>query len=81
MKEKGLESLRKEIDLIDDQLLDLILKRTSIVDQVGKIKKNSQDVVDKKRESEVISRLLSLHEGNFSKDSIQQLPAVYSCTY
>ena len=70
MKEKGLESLRKEIDSIDDQLLDLILKRTSIVDQVGVIKKNSLDVVDKKRESEVISRLLSLHKGNFSKDSI-----------
>ena len=73
MEKKDLKSLRKKIDSIDDQLLDLILKRTSIVDQVGAIKKNSLDVVDKKRESEVIKKLLNLHEGNFAKDSIVRI--------
>ena len=56
--------------LIDDQLLDLIVRRSSIVDTIGTFKKDSDSIVDKNREAEVISRLLNLHEGNFSKDSI-----------
>jgi len=73
MKDKNLQSLRGEIDSIDDQLLNLIVKRTSIVDDIGAIKKNQNNIVDKKRESEVISRLLNLHKGNFSKDSIVRI--------
>ena len=69
MKDKNLQSLRGEIDSIDDQLLNLIVKRTSIVDEIGVIKKNQNNIVDKKRESEVISRLLNLHKGNFSNMS------------
>ena len=41
MKEKELKFLRSEIDNIDDQLLELIVKRTSIVDQIGILKKGS----------------------------------------
>ena len=70
MQEKNLKSLRKEIDSIDDQLLELIIQRTSIVDELGILKKDSNNIVDKKREAEVMSRLLDLHKGNFSRDSI-----------
>ena len=73
MSLEDLKLLRGEIDYIDDQLLQLIIKRSSIVDQIGIIKnnkKNNNKVIDKKRESEVISRLLNLHSGNFSRDSI-----------
>jgi len=73
MQEKNLKSLRKEIDSIDDQLLELIIKRTSIVDRLGILKKNSKNIVDKKREAEIISRLLDLHKGNFSKDSLVRI--------
>ena len=73
MKDKNLQSLRGEIDSIDDQLLNLIVKRTSIVDDIGAIKNNQNNIVDKKRESEVLSRLLNLHKGNFSKDSIVRI--------
>ena len=69
MKEKNINGLRSEIDKIDNQLLDLIVKRSFIVDNIGKLKNTNTDVVDKKREAEVISRLLNLHRGNFSKDS------------
>ena len=34
MQEKNIKSLRKEIDSIDDQLLELINQRTSIVDKL-----------------------------------------------
>ena len=73
MQEKNLKSLRKEIDSIDDQLLELINKRTSIVDKLGILKKDSNSIVDKKREAEVISRLLNLHKGSFSRDSIVRI--------
>ena len=54
MQEKNLKSLRKEIDSIDDKLLELIVQRTSIVDKLGILKKDSNNIVDKKREAEVI---------------------------
>lgn len=73
MDEKNLDLLRTKIDLIDNQLMELIVKRSSIVDDIGKLKKDFSEVVDKKREKEVINRLLSLHEGNFSKDSIVRI--------
>ena len=41
--------------------------------KLGILKKDSNNVVDKKREAEVISRLLNLHKGNFSKDSIVRI--------
>ena len=73
MKESKLYSLRNEIDSIDDQILDLIVRRTSIVDKIGTLKKDLVNVVDKNRETEVISRLLNLHKGNFSKESIVRI--------
>ncbi len=73
MQEKNLKSLRSQIDSIDDQLLDLIVRRSSIVDKIGTFKKDSDSIIDKNREAEIISRLLNLHEGNFSKDSIVRI--------
>ena len=73
MQGKNLKSLREKIDSIDDQLLELIIQRTSIVDELGILKKDSNNIVDKKREAEVISRLLDLHKGNFSRDSIVRI--------
>ena len=39
-----LKFLRSEIDNIDDQLLELIVKRTSIVDDIGAIKNNQNNI-------------------------------------
>ena len=38
MSLEDLKLLREKIDYIDDQLLELIVKRSSIVDQIGIIK-------------------------------------------
>ena len=73
MKNDNLRSLRGEIDTIDDKILQLIVERTSIVDQIGILKENTSEVVDINRESEIIKRLLNLHKGNFSKDSIVRI--------
>ena len=73
MKENELKSLREKIDSIDDELLKLIIKRTSIVEEIGILKKSRDEVVDKNRESKVLARILKLHSGNFSKDSIVRI--------
>tara|TARA_B100000029_G_scaffold74269_1_gene66184 strand:- start:689 stop:2050 length:1362 start_codon:yes stop_codon:yes gene_type:complete len=73
MQEKNLKLLRSEIDKIDDQLLELIIKRTSVVDKIGGLKKDTTKIVDKDRENKVIARLLNLHKGNFSRDSIVRI--------
>ena len=73
MKDDNLRSLRVEIDNIDDKILQLIVERTSIVDQIGILKENNSEVVDTNRESKIIKRLLNLHKGNFSKDSIVRI--------
>ena len=73
MKENELKSLREKIDSIDDELLKLIIKRTSIVEEIGILKKSRDEVVDKNRESKVLARILKLHSGNFSKDSLVRI--------
>ncbi len=73
MQEKNLKLLRNEIDTIDDQLLKLLIQRSLIVENIGNFKKGSDQVVDKNRETEIISRLLDLHKGNFAKDSIVRI--------
>ncbi len=73
MNEEDLKLLRTKIDEIDDQLLELIIKRTSIVDEIGILKKNNSEVIDRNREQDVLKRLLKLHKGNFSKDSVVRI--------
>ncbi len=73
MSKKNLELLRKDIDTIDDQLLRLIIKRSSVVNEIAFFKKDSNSVVDKTRETKILSRLLNMHEGDFAKESIVRI--------
>lgn len=60
---KELINLRKIIDSIDEQILDLIGSRIDVVIEIGQIKKrNSSKIVDKKREQEIYNRLVSKAE-------------------
>ena len=53
-----LVDLRKEIDKIDDQLLDLFLKRMEYIEKISLIKKEkNKEILDKNREKEIILRL------------------------
>jgi chorismate mutase len=53
-----LEDLRKEIDAIDNHLLEIIQKRLIIMKQTGEAKKKiGKPVRDEKREQEIISLL------------------------
>jgi len=51
-----LEELRKEIDLVDDAILDLLRKRMEIAEQIGQAK-GGDPVLDPVREKKVLERL------------------------
>ena len=49
MKNKNILLIRKKLDKLDDKLLEIIKKRTKLVDQVIKNKRFKKDIIDKKR--------------------------------
>ena len=58
-------TLRRRIDDIDDQILELINRRLSAAQAIGRIKQDSgMVVVDNRRESEIYQRLLTLNKGS-----------------
>ncbi len=55
---QAIEKIRREIDDIDDQMMDLFMKRMELVHAVGIHKKQAaQPISDPKREKEVLDRL------------------------
>ena len=49
MKNKNILLIRKKLDTLDNNLLNIIKKRTKLIDQVIKNKKFKKDIVDRKR--------------------------------
>ena len=49
MVNKNILKIRKELDKLDNKLLDIIKKRSKLVDLVIKNKKFKKEIVDKKR--------------------------------
>jgi len=49
INKKKLKKLRKSLDKLDNSFIKLVKKRTSIVNQVLKLKENKNQIVDKKR--------------------------------
>ena len=49
MVNKNILIIRKKLDKLDNSLLDIIKKRSKLVDAVLKNKKYKKDIVDKKR--------------------------------
>ena len=54
MNKKKLETIRKKIDLVDKQLLNIIGKRTALVKKVISVKNHKKQIVDKKRIKKVL---------------------------
>ena len=57
MINKNIIRIRKKLDKLDNSFLDLIKKRTILVDQVIKNKKFKKDIVDKKRIKLILKRI------------------------
>ena len=73
MDNKKLETLRGDINSLDDKILDLLKQRAEIVTEIGEQKKSKIDIVDIKREQKVLDRLLENSQIKDSKDSIVRI--------
>ena len=57
MVNKNILKIRKDLDKLDNSLLDIIKKRTKLVNKVIKNKKFKKDIVDKKRISLILTNI------------------------
>ena len=57
MVNKKILKIRKDLDKLDNKLLDIINKRKELVDVVIKNKKFKKDIVDKKRISIILKNI------------------------
>lgn len=67
-REPKLDDLRQEIDAIDDQIHELIMRRTEIVAEIGGRKRAAKiagPAFRPGREAAMIRRLMNRHQGNF----------------
>jgi chorismate mutase / prephenate dehydratase len=70
----NLEEYRKEIDLIDKEIIALFEKRMDIVIKVGEYKKeNNLEILNVKREEEVIEKNISNLKNEKHKDAGRKL--------
>ena len=59
MVNKNILKIRKKLDKLDNKLLDIIKKRTKLVNLVIKNKNFKKDIVDKKRISVILRNIAS----------------------
>lgn len=70
--EKELDELRRKIDDIDDQLLQLLNARMEVVRQVGILKQSNQSVIYRpEREAAIIERLHLKTQGLLNREAIE----------
>lgn len=71
---KTVDSVRKQIDSIDDAIHDLLMKRAGLVLKIGEEKrKNNIQVVQPDREALMLRRLLDRHEGPLPREAIVRI--------
>ncbi len=65
---ESLESLRRELDAIDDQMHDLLMRRVDIVGQIASVKNRdaSPVFIRPEREALILRRLVDRHAGKLS---------------
>lgn len=74
MAKKNLEGLRKQIDAIDDQILELLNRRAGVVVEVGQVKEENQGVYYvPSREKAIFQRLTAQNPGPFPDDGIRRV--------
>jgi len=70
----NLEELRKQIDEIDDRLLELLNRRIGIVQKVGELKhKTGASIYRPEREKAIIRRLMQKNEGPLTEPAIEAI--------
>lgn len=60
----SLDDIRKQIDKVDSQLLDLLSERADLVHQVGQIKNEGLQIYAPEREDALLKKLLEKTTGD-----------------
>ena len=68
-----LQSLRSQIDRIDDQMHDLIMARCALVESIAGAKKGDGIALRPGREAEILRRLVGRHQGDFPKAALVRI--------
>lgn len=67
-----LEKLRKEIDGIDNEILDILNRRAQVVVEIAKIKRSGNaKFYSPERERKILERLITLNKGPFPNDTLK----------
>lgn len=75
MNQTDIEELRRQIDAVDDQMHDLLMRRVSLAEQIGRAKNEQSGqgaavVMRPKREIEIMRRLWNRHKGSLEKHEL-----------
>ena len=71
---KPIAALRRELDQLDGEILDVLNRRAKIAQMIGNAKqKKTQPVYDPKREAEVIQRVVQKNGGPLNDQSIRAI--------
>ncbi|MBN2429487.1 MAG: prephenate dehydratase [Deltaproteobacteria bacterium] len=74
MEEKTLDEIRREIDAIDDQILDCLNRRAALVIEVGQLKaRKNQEFFVPSRERAIYDRLSARNKGPFPNGGIRNV--------
>ena len=74
MSYKNMEELRKELDLLDYELIKLVSKRFKFIEQAAIIKDDISKIRDNDRIEDIIKRLRKLAKNNdISPDIVEKL--------
>jgi len=75
MEEKNnLKTLRKQVDSIDQRIVDLLSKRAKIASEIAKIKTEIQlPVFSPEREHEILSDICYHNDGPLDNDALQRI--------
>ncbi len=72
--ERALNVCREKIDDVDLRLLDLLNERTSIVQEIGRIKNSSQlPVYEPRREDQVFANVTAHNNGPLPNDALRRI--------
>ena len=74
MSYKNMKELRKELDLLDNELIKLVSKRFKFIEQAAIIKDDIAKIRDNDRIEDIIKRLRKLAKNNdISPDIVEKL--------
>jgi chorismate mutase/prephenate dehydratase len=69
-----LDDLRRQIDQLDDQLLQILNARMEVVRQVGELKRSSQALIYRpEREKSIVDRLVEKSDGLLNRGAIEAI--------